>query len=120
MSVSVDGANDVQRTKQQRARKEHRCKACRETIRVGDVYASEFIVYDGESSTTKRCLRCDTMLSAIQSRMTDAGIDSWEEGVDPALNCGHTWDENFQEEPPPEVARLAFISRDEAQRELAK
>lgn len=120
VSVSVDGYNDVQSCKTRRARKEHRCDACRETIRVGDSYINEFTVYDGNSDTTKRCLRCDAMLDAIQSRMIDADIDPHEEGVDRALNCGHTWNEDFREEPPEEVARLAFLTRDEAQAELKK
>lgn len=89
-----------------RARHEHRCLACKETIRVGDRYARTFTVVDGDASSYKHCLRCDAILLALDK----AGA----EAVDVRLSCGHSWEENFG--PCPEqIARLAFVTRDEAQ-----
>ena len=90
-----------------KARKEHRCFACREAIRAGDRYH-----YTAESSEGfaqfKHCARCWAMLGAI----LEAGAESAQYD----LHCGTSWQEAFDAEPPEDVARLAFMTPEEAQR----
>lgn len=105
---------EVNRRTFRRARKEHRCCACSETIRVGDVYRNWFVVFDGNAETNKYCLRCARMYDEISKRM-----DSYEEAPDIHLACGHDWEEIHGEPPPEDIARLAFMTPDEQQRELA-
>ena len=94
-----------------RARQPHRCVACHETIRPRDVYVRTFVVCEGEPSVWQHCLRCNALLRAL----SDVGA----EDVDIRLNCGHTWEEQFG--PCPEsVARLAFLTADEAQVEIVR
>jgi len=93
-----------------RARKEHKCFACGESIHQGDVY--HFTAQkDDEFCTFKHCARCWALGQAI----IDAGADSWQYD----LRCGVSWQEAFGEEPPDEVARLAFMTREEAQATIA-
>lgn len=94
-----------------RARVEHKCSACSETIRRGDRYHYTFIVFDGEPDETKRCARCEVMYRALVAK--HRGIEDFT--CDPELKCGHTWEENFDDPLPPEMARLAFVTADEAQ-----
>ncbi len=111
MSVEADGSCTVHRTRIVKARKKHSCVACRETIRKGDRYRYTFQVFDGDSSSFRHCLRCNAMISAIDREQTDP-----DHTTDAELNCGHTWEDVFEEPPPEEVARLAFMSRDDAQK----
>ena len=89
------------------------CRACAEPILPGDYYAREFALYDGSYEITRRCLRCEAIYVELQGMPCDA-----DEGIAPALNCGHTWEENFDEPPPLHVARLAFMTRAEMQAEF--
>ena len=94
-----------------KARKEHKCVACGETIRAGDRY--HFVSQkDDTFGTFKHCARCWTLGEAI----LEAGADSWQYD----LNCGVSWQEAFGQEPPDEVARLAFMTREEAQATIAR
>lgn len=113
MSVSCDEACDVYRVEIRKARKEHRCMACKETIRVGDRYASVHIVFEGEASTVKRCARCETIHRAIQAQWRSKG--AYEMWPAERLDCGETWEDEHGDPPPPEIARLAFLTADEAQ-----
>lgn len=104
------------------ARKEHRCSACRETIRVGDRYHYTFYVNDGSPGRVKRCLRCEAIYRTLEAKFEDARArddGDVEDGEMPdiRLDCGHTWQQRWREEPPEDVARLAFMSRDEIQAE---
>lgn len=93
-----------------KARKEHRCYACRETIRTGDRY--HFTAQkDDAFATYKHCARCWMMGGAI----LEAGADSWQYD----LRCGVSWREAFDEEPPENIARLAFMTPDEAQKAIS-
>lgn len=117
MSVDVDsfdGANEVENHEHRVARKEHKCSACRETIRPGDLYSYNFFVLEGSNSTVKRCLRCETIYSEISKRLDGDSVP------DERLQCGHSWEENFNEPPPDEIARLAFMTKDEIQAEFRK
>ncbi len=136
---------DTQRTA--RARKEHRCDACKETIERGHLYVRHTLIYAGEVDETIRCLRCDAIyqqLVAIHREVNDRAREvqhklHWElrgdqrrlteeerryvyhepEWPDLALNCGHEFTKRWGREPPPEpeLARLAFITPAELQAE---
>jgi hypothetical protein len=110
MSVDFDGRNDVYEERIRRARKDHVCAACHEPIRRGDRYASTFVVYDGTASQVKRCMRCDLMFEHLCERHRGS-----ESGPELELMCGHSYQAVFDEEPPPEIARLAFFTPAEAQ-----
>lgn len=90
-----------------RARKEHCCCACGETIRPGDRYSVSSGIWDGEPDSFKHCLRCRTMINMLMEYL--------HEPIDLELSCGETWESVFDRPPPPRVAELAFLSRDEGQ-----
>ncbi len=89
-----------------RARKEHRCYACKETIRIGHRYHATLEKWEGGLVRFRHCARC----YAICEALWDAGAHV----IDFELNCGEEWAENFGPVPD-EVARLAFLTPDEAQ-----
>ncbi len=101
----------VQDQEVRRARKEHRCSACRETIRRGDLYERDFAVWGGSANVVKRCMRCE----ALYQELCKLHVNSDDLGVDWELRCGHTFEDVFQRPPPPELAALAFMTKDEAQ-----
>lgn len=118
MSIDTLDENRFQAASRRRARKKHVCCACGETIRRGDLYVvTNICSYDGDVSAFKHCLRCDAIAQAL-----------WKAGaqmIDMHLNCGHTWEENHADgllsRPcPTEVERLAFLTADDAQRELVR
>lgn len=117
MSVDVYDCEpySVCETRQRRARKEHTCDACKETIRRGDLYSNTFTVLEGESETIKRCLKCDVIYKHLF-----AAMDTYEEQPDPRLNCGHSYEKRWGTPPPDDLARLAFMTPDEVQREYAR
>ncbi len=85
-----------------RARKAHDCCACDEGIRPGERYHYTSQLFDGSWQSWKHCARCYAICTAL-----------WADGagaIELELNCGEVWDD-----PPPEVARLAFLTRAEAQ-----
>lgn len=88
------------------ARRAHKCCACSEGIRPGDRYHYASWVHDGRAGSFKHCARCWAIFLALTDQI---------EVVDPRLACDTTWEDAFYEPPPPEVAALAFVSRDEAQ-----
>ena len=94
------------------SRKHRECCACGEAIKAGHRYCHIYAVGGGEVFHFDRCLRCEAMFTAIKNRSES------DEAIAECLDCGHTWDENFGEPPPPEISLLAFMSPDEAQREL--
>jgi len=93
---------DVFNDEWRRARKAHKCDACGETIRSGDLYMNIAMLLDGNWETVKSCARCRQMFLKIV-RFTG-------EAADPTLRCGEVW-----EDPPDHVAALAFILPNEAQ-----
>jgi hypothetical protein len=113
MSTECEPA-DVYRNDRRTARKEHRCDACCEDIKIGDQYHVIVSVYDGTANSWKRCLRCE----AIHSHLVGLGAsDMWP---DEKLNCGEEYEEHWNVEPPPEVAALAFKTREEMQAEARR
>lgn len=118
MSCDIDGYNEFESVTRPRARKPHECCACELPIRVGDVYERIAFKWEGEFECLCRCLRCSAIADAIATEQRKGdGFDP--QGVAYALDCGHDWEENFEEPPPPEVERLAFMLPDEMQKELA-
>jgi hypothetical protein len=93
-----------------KARKEHACSACKETIRPGDYYTKVFSLYDGNTNNYKRCPACEAIFDELVSRLQEN-----EQWPDERLNCGHEWSENFGEPPPEHIAALAFLSPAEKQ-----
>jgi hypothetical protein len=115
--MSFDGCDDVAEVWEQRkrrARKDHKCRACGIKIRRGDLYVYHFSLFEGQVDTVKRCLACDAIYEHLCS------ITDFENQPMPALNCGHEYKEVHGREPPPEIARLAFMTPAEMQTELAK
>ena len=103
MCDTPDDVSDVWTEERRRARREHRCYACDETIRVGDVHRYTSSLYDGTWDSWRHCLRCAAMIEALHDR--NPGI-----AVALDLNCGEIWDD-----APPEIAALAFLTREEIQ-----
>jgi hypothetical protein len=97
-----DDYSEVSQSSTVHARKPHTCYACHETIQPGDYYTRTSDLFDGQWSTLNHCLRCWAMFKALCARDGSALYD---------LNCGEEW-----EDPPPEIAALAFVTRAEAQR----
>lgn len=116
MSQMSDRYADVYNKITRRARKEHDCCACHQTIRKGDRYVYVSSVYDGAVYTYKRCLRCEAMHSHLARKMAADG--ETYEFPDEELNCGHTYEERWETPPPPELVALAFMTPDEAQAQL--
>ncbi len=101
----------VFRETMRKARKAHKCSACGEAIRVGDRYCETFMVHDGDTTTVRRCARCELIYRHLEEKMRD----SRDEVPDLELKCGHEYQERWDELPPPEIAALAFVSPDDAQ-----
>jgi predicted RNA-binding Zn-ribbon protein involved in translation (DUF1610 family) len=88
------------------ARVAHKCSACREAIAPGHRYTSIAIVFDGEVEALKRCARCQALHEHLRAKVrADGERDEWP---DERLNCGHTYLDRWECEPPEDVARLAF------------
>jgi hypothetical protein len=81
----------VWESERRRARKEHRCDACDESIQPGHLYQHTFWVFDGEAGSYKHCRRCWTIYKALGPE------------ANPLLDCGTVWND-----PPPEIEALAF------------
>ena len=106
-----------------------RCCACREPIPVGatfrDAYQEGTTVEEDEDGEDvevdgdrmPQCLRCakihDHLLELLRAEK-QGEVPSWD------LDCGHEYEERWGREPPPEIARLAFVSADELQAEQEK
>lgn len=95
-----------------RARKHHKCCACGEQVRPGDRYHVYSGIWDGQPETYKHCARCWSLLEVLSGEVDGP--------VQLDLNCGQRWQDAFDEDQPDDVAALAFLTRDEAQRQLAE
>ncbi len=112
-----------------RARKEHRCSACSEAINRTHSYVRHTLIWGGQVETTLRCLRCDAIYQKLcdihresneanRKRAREHHFDDYDtDWPDVALNCGHEFKERWGKEPPPELARLAFMTAEEMQAE---
>lgn len=95
------------------ARKEHICCACKETIRTRDQYVYISGIWEGAPNSFKQCLRCNQLMCLISDEPDNTGVQ-----ID--LQCGHAWQDVFSDDPPERVQRLAFMTRDEAQKEFVR
>ena len=105
MSYIADGAYDVYDERHVRAHKEHRCGACNETIEIGHTYWRIGVVFDRSAETHKRCERCQK----IHVHLRDLGDPYDMLWPDENLNCGEEYRDHWGEEPPEEIAALAFV-----------
>jgi hypothetical protein len=118
MSMEADEYCRVYTNETYRARVEYACCACGATIRPGDYYARVFLVGpDGDSETYRRCGRCELMHAHLVAMCREHGADEWP---DEHLNCGHTYRERWECDPPSEIAALAFVDARQAGQLLAK
>lgn len=85
-----------------KARKSHWCAACCEAIPIGTRYQESRCLYDGSFQRIKRCARCVAMADAILKRV-GPGV-----AISLTLDCGTSWLDAFDEDPPEHVAALAF------------
>lgn len=97
-----DDLSAIQRSDRRRARRNYRCYACDETIVAGDLHVYTFQVWDRGADTYRHCLRCWAMFDWLVHRL--------ESSIQWNLNCGEVY-----EDPPDEVASLAFLTREEIQ-----
>lgn len=96
----------VHTTTHPRARKEHICSACGETIRRGICYALVRYVCDGSAGTDKRCPRCEALHAHLRGLCAEDGNDRI---VDDRLDCGQSYEDEWGDVPP-EIAALAFTA----------
>ena len=89
-----------------KARKEHVCDACHETIAPGRKYHRTFSIFEGTPNTNVRCERCQAIFVHLTERMRTEG--DREEYCNPELACGHEYKERWDEPPPDHIAALAF------------
>lgn len=98
-----------------RARKQHTCCACDETIEPGQRYRYTACISDHPDTKLehyKHCLRCARILDAVRKERPDAAI-AWR------LDCGEDWLDTIGELPD-NIAALAFMTADEAQKALGQ
>jgi hypothetical protein len=69
-----------------RARKEHKCCECHETIRPGERYEHVFYVFEGTPGTYKTCEFCATEFARLEKKHPDAQF------VKGDLACIVVWD----------------------------
>lgn len=92
----------------QKARKEHKCCACRETIRKGDRYHVTSGTWDHDFSSHEQCARCRRVWEILQYDMNI-------ECVPFSLDCGETYEGDNKE-----LIALSFMTPDEAQQQLGE
>lgn len=102
--MCADSYCDVYNEIGRKARKEHECCACHETIRKGERYVVISSLFDGKWATDKQCLRCNTMLIGIAIHTGEPVVVTLDCGADP-----------FEPGQVPELEYLAFATREEMQ-----
>lgn len=103
MSHSVDETYELYvESTVRRARRPHVCSACKETIPVGSTYTNVFIVFQNEPERLKRCGRCQKIHLHLRS------LGDSETWPDERLNCGESYRTHWGEDPPADIAALAF------------
>lgn len=102
MCGDPDEYADVYHRRFRKARKPHRCYACRETIRAEDYYQYTSGVFDGRGFDYKHCIRCSRTLNLLD--------EITGEPADIDLNCGQVYDGDNKE-----LISMAFLTPDEGQ-----
>lgn len=103
MSYSAYETYEIYNEQFPRARKAHTCSACKETIPSGIKYARIFVLFEKEVTIYKRCLRCQKIHEHLRKLCYKHYM--WP---DERLNCGLNYADEWGQEPPPEIAALAF------------
>lgn len=113
MSYDIDGYLDIYRERIRRARRKHRCDACKLPIHPGERYCSVFLVWKEEAivDSVKRCGRCET----IYRHLADLGRD-WDRAPDERLHCGEDYEDEWGQPPPEQIQAVIFATSDEASR----
>lgn len=98
-----------------KARKAHKCSACRVVIRPGDYYCNVALVHDKKAKSLKRCGACQLTHLHLRERCAAKGYSSNYERMwpDERLGCGLDYEEEWGEEPPDEIWRLPLLGPDE-------
>jgi len=109
MSYYADGVCDIYREEFRKARKEHKCAACRAIIRPGDYYCSLFTLYDGTPDNIKRCGSCQRTHEHIRELCRAKDKEMWP---DERLGCGLSYESEWGELPE-ELEALPFLSPEE-------
>jgi len=86
-----------------RARKQHDCCACTETIRKGDLYHLSKGCWDGDFSQFKHCARCWRLFDTLNRERPGE--------IDLGLDCGEVYEGGESN-----MLVMAFMSKDDAQR----
>jgi hypothetical protein len=122
VSESCDDYCDVHEHRIHKARKQHRCSACRAAIRPGDYYASVFVLGGGDVDTFKRCGSCETTWQHLKQLCDESNRRNREHGerLYPRedLGCGLEYEDEWGDLPD-EVAVFAFMNADERSALLA-
>jgi len=84
--------------KWRKARKDHKCIACRESIRSGHRYHYSSGIWENRPADFKHCARCWRIFSFLVNESNNL------EGVQLDLDCGEVL-----ENPPERIAELAFM-----------
>lgn len=117
MSESCEEYCIVHRHEIRKARKEHRCSACRAVIRPGDYYASVFSLGQDGADTYKRCGSCERTWQHLKKLCEDHNNSPEGRGDNlfpmEDLSCGKDYEEEWGDLPDDEIAALPLLSADE-------
>ena len=103
----ADGEEIVRSSREFRLSKiDRKCDACRGAIPAGARYHRTALLYAGKWEVTARCERCQAIYEHLTRRIALAG--DCDEYCNDRLSCGHDYRERWNEDPPPEIAALAF------------
>ena len=107
MSYSYHDAEDpdVCRCVTRRARVAHVCSACGATISHGHYYTSTGVVWEGTAETIKRCGSCELTYRHLVELGSTRGM-----APDLKLACGLDYAEEWETEPPEDIARLPLLT----------
>lgn len=121
MSESCDEYCSVHRHKVVKARKEHKCTACRAAIHPGDYYATVFACSPDGSDSYKRCGSCEVTWQHLKKLCDEDNRRPESDGcLYPMedLGCGKRYEDEWGDIPD-EIAALPLLSAEERGRLLA-
>ncbi len=102
MSHCIDETYEFYTVTLRCARKAHTCDACRESIEPGHRYYTVALAFEGDFESIKRCCRCEAIHRHLRK------IEPGELWPAERLDCGEEYRDHWGEDPPPEIAALAF------------
>lgn len=110
MSYESDERYTVYEERLHTAHKQHTCDACGRPISPGDVYCSVFTLWSDGSDSLKRCGACQKTHEHLRELCKSIEYLMWP---DERLACGLDYAEEWGDDPPEEIAALAFASDEE-------